>query len=49
MLRTLLGSNLMIEQKGRQAFNLDTILLADFVKIPAKSKILMDLVQELVH
>ena len=42
MLRTLLGSQLMIEQKGRQAFNLDTILLADFVKVPAKSKVLMD-------
>ncbi|PKK98992.1 MAG: SAM-dependent methyltransferase [Tenericutes bacterium HGW-Tenericutes-2] len=42
MLRTLLGSKLMIEQKGRQAFNLDTILLADFVKVPAKAKTLMD-------
>ncbi len=42
MLRTLLGTQLMIEQKGRQAFNLDTILLADFIKVPAKSKVLMD-------
>ena len=42
MLRTLLGTNLMIDQKGRQAFNLDTILLADFVKVPAKTKTLMD-------
>ncbi|MDO9628484.1 MAG: methyltransferase [Acholeplasmataceae bacterium] len=42
MLRTLLGTKLMIEQKGRQAFNLDTILLADFVKVPAKTKVLMD-------
>ncbi|MBU1142624.1 MAG: methyltransferase [Firmicutes bacterium] len=42
MLRTLLGTNLMIEQKGRQAFNLDTILLANFVKVPAKTKTLMD-------
>ncbi len=42
MLRTLLGTNLWIEQKSRQAFNLDTILLADFVKIPAKSKRVAD-------
>lgn len=42
MLRTLLGTNLMIEQNSRQAFNLDTILLANFVKIPVKTKTVMD-------
>jgi tRNA1(Val) A37 N6-methylase TrmN6 len=42
MLRTLLGTNLWIEQQSRQAFNLDTILLAHFVKVPAKSKTIMD-------
>jgi len=42
MLRTLLGTNLWIEQQSRQAFNLDTILLAHFIKVPAKSKIVMD-------
>lgn len=42
MLRTLLGTDLWIEQQSRQAFNLDTILLAHFVKIPAKSKMIMD-------
>lgn len=42
MLRTLLGTKLWIEQKSRQAFNLDTILLADFVKVPAKSRTVAD-------
>jgi tRNA1(Val) A37 N6-methylase TrmN6 len=42
MLRTLLGTNLWIEQQSRQAFNLDTILLAHFIKVPAKSKLVMD-------
>ncbi len=42
MLRTLLGTDLWIEQKSRQAFNLDTILLADFIKIPARSKVVAD-------
>ncbi|MBN2300257.1 MAG: methyltransferase [Acholeplasmataceae bacterium] len=42
MLRTLLGTDLWIEQKSRQAFNLDTILLADFIKIPARSKTVAD-------
>ncbi len=32
----------MIEQKSRQAFNLDTILLSDFVKVPYKSKVILD-------
>lgn len=43
MSRTLLGTNLLIEQNARQAFNLDTILLAHFVKIPVKSKVVLDL------
>jgi tRNA1(Val) A37 N6-methylase TrmN6 len=43
MLRTLLGTNLWIEQNSRQAFNLDTILLANFSKVPAKSKTVVDI------
>ncbi len=42
MLRTVLGTDLWIEQNSRQAFNLDTILLADFIKVPARSKTLYD-------
>lgn len=43
MLRTLLGTDLWIEQKSRQAFNLDTILLSHFTRIPAKSKTVLDI------
>lgn len=43
MARTLLGTDLIIEQKSNQAFNLDTILLSDFVKVPLKSKTVVDL------
>ncbi|TNF09150.1 MAG: methyltransferase domain-containing protein [Bacillota bacterium] len=43
MLRTLLGTNLWIEQNSRQAFNLDTILLANFATVPAKSKTVVDI------
>ena len=43
MLRTLLGTDLWIEQNSRQAFNLDTILLAHFVKIPFRSKTVLDI------
>ena len=43
MLRTLLGSTLLIEQNAREAFNLDTILLAHFAKIPAKTKQALDI------
>lgn len=42
MLRSLLGTQLMIEQKSRTAFNLDTILLSDFAKIPYRSKVVLD-------
>ncbi len=42
MLRTVLGTDLWIDQKSRQAFNLDTVLLADFVKVPARTKTLLD-------
>ncbi|PKK97423.1 MAG: SAM-dependent methyltransferase [Tenericutes bacterium HGW-Tenericutes-3] len=42
MQRTLLGTDLFIDQKPNQAFNLDTILLADFIKVPAKTKTLLD-------
>jgi tRNA1Val (adenine37-N6)-methyltransferase len=41
--RTLLGTNLWIEQTTRHAFNLDTILLADFIKVPYRSKLILDL------
>ncbi len=40
---TLLGTNLLIEQNESQAFNLDTILLANFVKIPAKTKRVLEI------
>ena len=42
MQRTLLGTDLLINQKPNQAFNLDTILLADFIKVPARTKTLLD-------
>ena len=42
MLRTLLGTHLWIEQNARQAFNLDTILLKHFTRIPVKTKIILD-------
>jgi tRNA1Val (adenine37-N6)-methyltransferase len=41
--RTLLGTKLWIEQTSRHAFNLDTILLSDFIKVPYKSKLILDL------
>lgn len=43
MKRLLLGTDLWIEQRGRQAFNLDTILLQHFIKIPARAKVVLDL------
>jgi tRNA1(Val) A37 N6-methylase TrmN6 len=43
MLRTLLGTDLWIEQQSRQAFNLDTILLSYFTKIPVKSNVVLDI------
>lgn len=43
MERVLLGTNLWIEQSASQAFNLDTILLANFVKIPVKSKTVLEI------
>ncbi len=42
MLRTLLGTDLWIEQNSRQAFNLDTILLQHFTHIPVKAKTILD-------
>ncbi|RJX23983.1 MAG: methyltransferase domain-containing protein [Acholeplasma sp.] len=42
MLRTLLGTDLWIEQNSRQAFNLDTILLQHFIKIPVRTKTILD-------
>lgn len=43
MLRTLIGTDLWIEQSESQAFNLDTILLAHFTKIPYKTKQVLDI------
>ena len=43
MLRTLLGTDLWIEQNSRQAFNLDTILLSHFARIPARAKTVLDI------
>ncbi len=43
MKRTLLGTDLWIEQTSKQAFNLDTILLADFASVPYKTKTILDL------
>ncbi len=42
MRRTLLGTDLLIEQQTTNAFNLDTVLLANFIKIPAKTKLILD-------
>jgi tRNA1(Val) A37 N6-methylase TrmN6 len=42
MARTLLGTNLQIEQVSSHAFNLDTILLADFIKVPYRAKKIAD-------
>lgn len=43
MLRTLIGTDLFIEQTESQAFNLDTILLANFAKIPYRAKHILDI------
>lgn len=43
MLRTLIGTDLWIEQTESQAFNLDTILLASFAKIPYRTKQILDI------
>lgn len=40
--RDLIGTNLLINQKRGMAFNLDTILLADFVKISPKCEKVID-------
>ena len=43
MLRTLLGTSLLIEQSPKQAFNLDTILLQHFTRIPYRAKRVVDI------
>ncbi|HAX02249.1 MAG: hypothetical protein A2Y45_02990 [Tenericutes bacterium GWC2_34_14] len=43
MLRTLLGTDLWIEQQSSHAFNLDTILLSHFTRIPVRSKTVLDI------
>jgi tRNA1Val (adenine37-N6)-methyltransferase len=40
--RTLLGTDLWILQEKDQAFNLDTILLQDFIRIPKKTQHILD-------
>jgi tRNA1(Val) A37 N6-methylase TrmN6 len=42
MRRLLIGTDLWIDQEPDQAFNLDTILLAYFIKVPLKSKTILD-------
>jgi tRNA1(Val) A37 N6-methylase TrmN6 len=42
MPRTLLGTNLIVEQTRKGSFNLDTILLGSFIDVPLKSKLVMD-------
>ena len=41
-MRTLIGSNLKIEQLSENAFNLDTILLANFVRVQYRTKTIID-------
>lgn len=43
VIRTLLGTNLSILQDREQSFNLDSILLSRFARIPAKAKTVLDL------
>jgi tRNA1Val (adenine37-N6)-methyltransferase len=40
--RQLIGSDLWIEQDPDQAFNLDTILLKDFIRVPKKTTRILD-------
>lgn len=40
--RDLLGTNLIIESKPGKAFNLDTVVLSDFVRIPKNTKLIFD-------
>lgn len=40
--RDLLGTKLIIESDIGKAFNLDTIVLSDFVRIPNNTKLIMD-------
>jgi tRNA1(Val) A37 N6-methylase TrmN6 len=40
--RDLLGTKLIIESDIGKAFNLDTIVLSDFVRIPKNTKLIMD-------
>jgi tRNA1(Val) A37 N6-methylase TrmN6 len=42
MRRTLIGTPYLIDQDPDQAFNLDTILLAHFIKVPLRSKKIID-------
>ena len=42
-MRSLIGTSLAIEQSEKQAFNLDTILLASFLDFPAKTNRILDI------
>lgn len=42
-MRSLLGTSLRIEQSEKQAFNLDTVLLASFLEFPAKTSRILDI------
>ena len=43
MIRKLIGSDRQIEQTRKHAFNLDTLLLADFIKVPYRAKTVVDI------
>lgn len=40
--RDLLGTNLLIKSSPEKAFNLDTILLSDFTRVPKNTKLIYD-------
>lgn len=43
MTRQLIGTHKLIDQTKKNAFNLDTILLANFIKLPFRTKTVMDI------
>ncbi len=43
MIRTLIGTDRLIDQERGQAFNLDTVLLAHFARVPYRTKLILDI------
>lgn len=41
--RSLIGTNLLIRQREKSSFNLDTVLLANFIKINKSDKLVVDI------